>query len=471
MKKRITKHSFYKYLKCPSWIAHETRGEFRENILRLRVQDDELLQEQERKILADRGSVEIPLPYQEGVGGGVDDQERHEKTLELMKQGVSSIYGGALQHGHWVATPDLFERIDGTSQFGDYYYVACDIKRSRHLKDEYCIQGSFYAEVLRLTQGRKPQQGYVMRPDGAVEAYALDEYATKFRLTLDGIERILEGVQEPHFLTSDCKQSPWFNECKQETLASDHLSRLNRVWRSEVTALENAGISTVRQLAAEHADLLANRVHGITAERLHFLVLGAKTLMSGKPEILGRVELPDSQDALIVDIESDPLRDLHYLFGVLDVHNAESEFHTFLAENESQEQAAWEQFVAFMQTRPGIPLYHYGWYEQDVFRQMAERYGAPEGFVDELAERSVDVLERLRDAIIFPLSFYSLKDIAQFLGFRWRHDDASGLNSVLWYEEWLTTGNRELLDDVLRYNEDDVRATWMVAEWARKHAV
>jgi uncharacterized protein len=102
---------------------------------------------------------------------------------------------------------------------------------------------------------------------------------------------------------------------------------------------------------------------------------------------------------------------------------------------------------------------------------MAERYGAPEGFVDELAERSVDVLERLREAIIFPLSFYSLKDIAQFLGFRWRHDDASGLNSVLWYEEWLTTGNRELLDDVLRYNEDDVRATWVVAEWARKTAV
>lgn len=88
-----------------------------------------------------------------------------------------------------------------------------------------------------------------------------------------------------------------------------------------------------------------------------------------------------------------------------------------------------------------------------------------------IAERSVDVLERLREAVIFPLSFYSLKDIAQFLGFRWRHDDASGLNSVLWYEDWLRTGNREMLNDVLRYNEDDVRATWVVRQWAKQRAL
>ena len=462
MQSQITKHSFYKYLKCPSWISHEVKGEFRDDPIRIRIQDDELLQEQERKILIDRKSVEVEE---------TSDEARDARTRELMKQGISSIYGGALVHGHWIAAPDLFERVDGKSEFGDFYYVACDIKRSRHLKEEYCIQGSFYAEVLRLTQGRKPRQGYVMRPDGSVESYVLDEYETKFRLTLDGIERILQGVDEPHFLTSDCKQSPWFDVCKKETIASDHLSRLNRIWRSEVTALEHAGITTVHDLAQQNPDLLAHRVHGVTQERLSFLVIGAKALISAQPQILGCVDLPDDADALVVDIEADPLRDLHYLFGVLDIHGNDSEFKTFLAEKQDEERAAWEGFVAFMESRPGIPVYHYGWYEQDVFRLMAERYGAPAGFIDDLAERSVDVLERLREAIIFPLSFYSLKDIAQFLGFRWRHDDASGLNSVLWYEEWLTTGNRELLDDVIRYNEDDVRATWIVAEWARKHAI
>ena len=459
MSKRITKQSFYRYLKCPSWIAHEARGEFRDNQLRMRVQDDALLQEQERKILVNRKSTEVVAESEE---------ESFAKTIELMKQGVPSIYEGTLIHGHWIAKPDLLERVSGSSVFGDYYYVACDIKRSRHLKEEYCIQGSFYAEVLRYVQGVKPKQGYVMRPEGAVEAYALDEYAIKFQLTLDGIERILQGVDEPHFLTSDCKQSPWFDECKRETLAADDLSRLNRVWRSEVTALMNAGITTVTQLAAQNPDLLARNVHGVTPDRLHFLILGAKTLLSGEPLVLGAIDFPDGDEALIVDIEADPLRDLHYLFGVLDVHAGGDEFHAFLAKKEDEEKAAWDAFVAFMQSRPGLPVYHYGWYEQDVFRLMAERHGAPEGFAEDLASRSVDLLERLREAVIFPLSFYSLKDIAQYLGFRWRHDDASGLNSVLWYEDWLTTGNVDVLNDILFYNEDDVRATWFVREWAKK---
>jgi len=458
MQKRITKQSFYRYLKCPSWIAYDASGEVRDNALRARVQDDALIQEQERAILVSRKSIEVDE---------LSEDAAFAKTLELMNQGVQSIYGGVLIHGHWVAKPDLFERVSGKSTFGDYYYVPCDIKRSRHLKDEYCVQGAFYAEVLRNIQGMKPKQGYIMRPDGTVEAYIIEEYTTKFRLSLDGIERILEGVKESHFLTSDCKQSPWFDKCKKETIDSDHLSRMNRIWRSEVTALNDAGIMTVTQLAAQHPDKLAHGVHGVTSERLQFLVLGAQALISGKPAILGKIDFPKTDDALIVDIEADPLRDLHYLFGVLDVHGKSEEFFTFLAEKQDEEKAAWDAFVAFMESRPGIPVYHYGWYEQDVFRLMAERHGAPEGFVDDLAERSVDVLERIREAVIFPLSFYSLKDIAQFLGFRWRHDDASGLNSVLWYEEWLRDGNREMLDDVLRYNEDDVRATWLVRQWAK----
>ena len=181
--------------------------------------------------------------------------------------------------------------------------------------------------------------------------------------------------------------------------------------------------------------------------------------------------MPASGDALVIDVEADPLRDVAYLFGVLDVHGTSAEFHPFLAESPDGERAAWEAFVAFVQGFPGVPIYHYGWYEIDVFRTMTEKYGAPDGFLSDVEERSIDLLIRLRESVIFPLSFYSLKDIAQYLGFRWRHDDASGLNSILWYEEWLRTGNREALDDIIRYNEDDVRATWHVREWAVKNAV
>lgn len=463
MRKQITEKSFYRYLKCPSWIGHEAKAAHAEDALRSRIQADGLLPEHHVKLLASRKNVvEITEP---------DLDDAFVKTVELMKAGVESIYGGALIHGHWVGRPDLLERVQGKSNFGDYYYVACDIKRSRHLKDEYRMQGCFYAELLKAVQGSRPRQGYVMHPDGSVEAYVIEEFETKFQLTLDGIERILAGIDEPHFLTSDCKQSPWFHACKQTAIECDDLSRLNRVWRSEADALRSAGIATVTALAKTHPDLAARQVSGITHDRLAFLVEQAKALAAGKVITLGRLDVPHEKDALVIDIEADPLRDLHYLFGVLDVHGEQKTFHKFLAESPEAEQQAWEAFVDFMRGFPGVPIYHYGWYEIDVFRLMTARYGAPEGFMEDIEARSIDLLVRLRDTVIFPLSFYSLKDIAQFLGFRWRHDDASGLNSILWYEEWLRTGNRDVLDDIIRYNEDDVLATWHVQQWAIKHLV
>ena len=89
--------------------------------------------------------------------------------------------------------------------------------------------------------------------------------------------------------------------------------------------------------------------------------------------------------------------------------------------------------LLFMQTRPGISLYHYGWYEQDVW-QMAERYGAPEGFARRACERSVDVLERLREAIISTVVLLLKTSRSSLLGGMTTHR----IEPVLWYEEWTT---------------------------------
>ncbi len=456
----ITEHTFYQYLKCPSWVAHDARAEHKEDALRQRLQEDGLLPEVERKILARRNVVEI-------VAEDID--QATVRTVEEMKKGTATIYRGVLAVGHFLARPDILERVEGKSSFGDYYYIACDIKRSRHLKEEFKLQGCFYADVLDLVQGAKPVQGYVMRPSGEVESYLLEEFETRYRLTLDSIKRILDGVEEPHFLTSDCKQSPWFHACKAQAASCDDLSRLNRIWRSEAKELASAGFLRVTDLANIHPDLLAAKVKGIPHERLNFLHLQAKSFVTGKPHIMQKVDLPAGNTALILDIESDPLRDAHYLFGVLFVDGKEERFHSFLAKDPNDEKQVWEDFVRFAKDYVGVPIYHYGWAEIDVFRSLAKKYGTSPEVIADFEERSVDLLLRLREAVIFPLSFYSLKDIAQHLGFRWRHEDASGLNSVLWYEEWLKSGNEDALKDVVEYNEDDVRATWFLREWTVKN--
>ena len=457
MRPRISEHTFYQYLKCPSWVAHDAKTGHLDDALRRRLQTDGLLPEVERRMLASRKAVEI-------LEEDMDDAA--VRTLEEMTHGTQTIYRAVLSHDRFVGRPDILERVEGKSRLGSYYYVACDIKRSRHLKEEYKLQGCFYAEILGLVQGRKPVQGYVMRPNGEIEGYLLQDSASRYHLTLDAIERILEGDLEPHFLTSDCKQSPWFHECKKDAVVCDDLSRLNRIWRSEVGEFKAGGFATVTDLAAIHPDLLASRVTGVSQERLQFLHLQARALAEKRHFILRPVDLPATDMALVVDIESDPLRDAHYLFGVLEVNGQHATYHKFLAKDPKDEQQAWEQFITFVRGYIGTPIYHYGWSEQDVFRSLGEKYGTDREVLTMLEEQSIDILMRLREAVVFPLSFYSLKDIAQYIGFRWRHDDASGLNSVLWFEDWLTSGNQQALQDVIDYNEDDVRATWALRNWA-----
>lgn len=460
MPKRITEKSFYKYLKCPSWIAHEAKEEaLVEDALRAKLQDDGLLHEEQLKLLSGRRIVEVVTE---------DTDEAVQKTLEYMHRGEQTIFRPVLTHGHWVARPDILERVEGKSDLGSYYYVACDIKRSRRLKDEYCFQGCFYAELLGRVQGTKPVQGYVMHTNGEVESYLLEEYSTKFHLTLDAIERILEGQDEPHFLTSDCKQSPWYQHCVSSTHACDDLSRLNRVWRSEVRALQEAGIHTVTDFAKTTKDFLDRHVHGITGDRLAFLQEQAKALIERRIITLGKVDLPSSELTLVMDVESDPLRDVHYLIGMLEVRGDVTAYRAFVARKPEDEREMWNEFCSYLQgIGRSVPILHYGWFEVEVVRSLKDEYGMPEDVWQSLPSRMVDVLTRMRERVIFPLSFYSLKDVAKHLDFRWRTSDASGLDSISWYEDWLRTGNEKDLQKIIDYNEDDVRATWHVAHWAK----
>ena len=242
MKNSITEQSFYKYLKCPHWLVQELENgeDIREPLL-AKLQDEGLLGEVECNLLKDKQVVTVDLD---------DIDEVAQKTAELMKNGTPTIYKGVLVHGNWVGQPDILERVEGKSRLGDWYYVACDMKRSKYLKDEYKFQGAFYAEILEYLQGVRPIQGYVMHSDGSVDGYLITEIYVDFRLTLDEIEKILAGARPAHFLTSTCKQSPWFSECERRTRECDDLSLINRLWKSEVSALRLARIETLTDLAS-----------------------------------------------------------------------------------------------------------------------------------------------------------------------------------------------------------------------------
>lgn len=453
----VTEKSFYKYLKCPSWIVHEGKSKKAPHPFIELIQDEALLSDERKQLLAEDGCREVTSD---------DTDEAAQETLELMREGTPCIVRPVLIHGHYVASPDMLKRVEGKSDLGDYYYVATDLKRSKHLKDEYKLQGAFYSEVLHLIQGMKPYMGYVLHKDGRLDAYLIEDVLEKFHVTLERIERLLAGEETTPFLTSGSKQSPWFHATLAEVESLRHLSLINRIWRSEVDALNRADIHTVDDLA-ELQDQGLIEVSGIPEDRLRFLREQARTFVSGEVRFLGPVELPQAEHNLYIDIESDPLKGGHYLFGVLEEGPGKSEYHAFFAENPEDEEENWQAFLKFIEGFKGTPLYHYGWFEKDVFRELTEKYGASESVLEQFEEDMVDLIAEMRESILFPSPFYSLKDISAHLGFKWRIDGASGLDSIVWYHDYLKSHDAEIRAKIEIYNEDDVRATAFLANWVK----
>jgi len=100
-----------------------------------------------------------------------------------------------------------------------------------------------------------------------------------------------------------------------------------------------------------------------------------------------------------------------------------------------------------------------------VFDRLVTRHGAPDVIIQKFREHTIDLHQKTVDSVIFPLYFYTLKDVAKFLGYQWSDSEAGGAESVAWYDQWLKTGDRTFLDRVIKYNEDDVRATMMLKQW------
>ena len=87
-------------------------------------------------------------------------------------------------------------------------------------------------------------------------------------------------------------------------------------------------------------------------------------------------------------------------------------------------------------------------------------------------DQLIDLENSVHKTVILPLYFYSLKDIAKssFVNFKWRHAKASGGQSIYWYEQWLETKDRSILQDIIDYNKDDVRATEHLHLWMNQAA-
>jgi uncharacterized protein len=82
----------------------------------------------------------------------------------------------------------------------------------------------------------------------------------------------------------------------------------------------------------------------------------------------------------------------------------------------------------------------------------------------------IDLHRMATKAFAFPTYTNGLKDVAAFLGFRWRHDDINALDAIAYYLKYQTNPEmyREKIQAIIDYNEDDCRATKRIKDWLQE---
>ena len=405
-------------------------------------------------------------------------------THELMQQGCSHIERGVLYVQYeedvvLVSRPKILIRQPGVSKFGDWLYVPADIKLGKRPKADYQVIAAFHAFLLSLIQDEWPESSRLILRHGNEYRVNLPDQVPKMETVLANCIDMVRQQQEPMVFISRnrCDLCHWFSHCYDVAQTESHLSLLPGVTPSRYTHLKSLNLTTVEALAQATSPSLAS-LPGFGRHIAHKLVRQAQS--THQERALKLIPLPDEDShpplqewiptapvELYFDIEAAPERELIYLHGVVVVDRvAQTEtFYGLMAESPEDEVAIWEQFIDLTARYPTAPIFHFCPYEAQTVKRLGATYNTPDIIIEDLIERFVDLHDRVIRSTTLPIESYALKAIARWVGFDWRDQRANGAQSIFWYDQWLDTGDRTYLEDILQYNEDDCRATWKVKDW------
>ena len=472
---------FYEYAICPHWIWHDRFSDPSEKDempeLTLRLFEQGVLNEQDYikdLTFSQVKPVNLKLAFAE--------------TMRLMQAGAELIYQGVIQYEAdgilYQGRPDLLKKVAGKSTLGDYYYQPIEIKSTKEIKTEQKYQLVFYGLVLKQVQGLFPNEASIINKEKQAVLFLISqEEQQKTELHMRDLMAILQGSKPPLKLVSSCKESPWYKKCVAEAEAKNDIALLYHLDCRAHQNLRACGINTVAEAAKMDIDALP-KIPQASQQTLERVKLQAQSLTDGELKWLAKPVLPEATLKIFFDIEGDPLLQTQYMFGFwisgdpkfkyaqvghIRKHKAEGKYFLyFLAEDPSEEESMWHQFLDWLKILPSndYAIFHYAKYENTWTRKLAAKYGGSDKFW-EFHSQLFDLAEARKASVIFPLYFYSIKDIAKskFVDFKWRHKKAGGAQSIFWYEKWLEEADCDILNDIIDYNEDDVRATECFYLW------
>lgn len=332
---------------------------------------------------------------------GAASEDLFKQTLQLMKDGTPLIYQGVLIERDRIGRPDLLEKQDGKSKFGDYQYISCDIKSGRatvekdgdDVKKHYANQVLFYCELLGAIQGTKPRIGKIIDIDGQETIFDVEEYEADYQASKAVINEIVYEKKEPEpIIGGICKECVWSAPCLKLALGRQDPTLLFKLGKQKYQLRQN-GICNIDELCninVAEFSVPPKKMHRVGPATLEQWKRRANIWKTRKPIIHKNPEFKNTKKEIYYDIEDDPSIDQVYLHGFIEVVDGQkSDYKSFFASERANEgKVARELWKYIDSLSENDVIYHYGSYEKTKANRLREKY--------DLSGSTLEKFDRLR---------------------------------------------------------------------------
>ncbi len=408
-------------------------------------------------------------------------EERTRLTEEALLDGPDVIFQATFFDGRWRGHADfLLKRADRPSPRVPWSYDVADTKLSSKPKAAAFVQMALYGGHLERILGLGPELLTVITGDGQRHVTPMTEVVAYTRRQQLDFEAVLDGpvtdaiYPEP---VDHCGYCRWTDVCADRRRTDDHLSLVAWMRRDHADQLRAAGITTVAQLAAAGVtppegcnSAIYERLHGQAVLQVRARETGAHCYEVLPPEEGRGFALlpPPSAGDLFLDLEGHPFESIEYLWGLSD---AKGDFTAYWAHDDVAEKAAFEavvdRIIGALDIYPELHVYHYAAYEKSALKRLMGKHTTREAEVDRLLRGGVfvDLYAVVRGGVRVSRESYSIKKLEVFYGFSRSAEVGDGATSVVEYERWMGSRDQSILDDIERYNEEDVASTVGLRDW------
>ncbi len=266
-------------------------------------------------------------------------------------------------------------------------------------------------------------------------------------------------------LNRNCTECEFGTDCHKMAIEKDELSLLAGMRLKERESYHKKGIFTVTQLSHTFRPRKRPKWLKDKPEKYHHS-LKALAIRDKKIYVVGNPLLKIEGTPVCLDVEALPDRDFYYLIGARIRSKDSSTQHSLWADNVNEEETIWREFLKILASIDKPVLVHYGSFETIFLKHMMDRYGGPKADSDsaKAIESTVNLLSLIFGQVYFPCYSNGLKDISRFLGFEWSEPNASGIQTILWREEWQNSHESSLKEKLITYNSEDCEAICRVMD-------